>query len=285
MKNLFLTAIIALMAINGLYAQGKDTAQEQSEIKLELVYQKPFDEIVGPKGFPPPEIKRIIEEKSIPQEDRGWLLNNLRIEIAKKEKILYTNDGEAINLPKDLKSIAASKNLKYMVVYAEHDEGIGITEEELKKLRDERSRASTKYFEWLAKYEQADEIQKEVYKDSIVYWRNIFTELNTHYGQIMHKISRRKKYKKFICMETTSGKVLWENSDMYKMPYISDDGTVAVSVYAGDELQLFVSSIFFYNEHGQLTKKVSNLSSHSGCAGLTADGERFYITTRDRRQK
>ncbi len=45
MRNFILTTTIALMAINlGLYAQEKDTAQGESQIKLELVWEKEFTE-------------------------------------------------------------------------------------------------------------------------------------------------------------------------------------------------------------------------------------------------
>ena len=50
MKKLFISAIIALMAINlGLYAQGKDTTQ--AKIKLELVWEKEFPEPVPGKVY------------------------------------------------------------------------------------------------------------------------------------------------------------------------------------------------------------------------------------------
>jgi len=44
MKKFILTAIIALMAINGLYAQ--DTAQAKPQVKLELMWEKEFEEVV-----------------------------------------------------------------------------------------------------------------------------------------------------------------------------------------------------------------------------------------------
>ena len=50
MKKLFISAIIALMAINlGLYAQGKDTTQ--AEIKLELIWEKEFPESIPERVY------------------------------------------------------------------------------------------------------------------------------------------------------------------------------------------------------------------------------------------
>jgi len=48
MKRLFLSAIIAFLAINlGLYAQEKDTVQVEPEVKLELVWEKEFESPVS----------------------------------------------------------------------------------------------------------------------------------------------------------------------------------------------------------------------------------------------
>jgi hypothetical protein len=285
MKNVFISTVIALMAISiGLYAHEEEMTQgeplpvqETGEVKLELIYQKNFDEIIGPNGFPPPEIKQILKDKDIPQEDKEWLLNSLRIEIARREKVLYTNDGKTIKIPEDLKSITASKNLKFMIVYAAHTDYGGLTAEEVKKLRDEWLKAFENYDQWRVKYEQATTHSKEIYKDSMYYWLKIRDNLERRLSNIQ---KNKKEYKRFICVETKSGKILWENSNIPKVPYISDDGKAVVATPGGGEYGHIVTSVFFYDENGQFVKEVDNLCGSSGCAGLSADGERFYIMTR-----
>jgi outer membrane protein assembly factor BamB len=278
MKKLFLSAIIALMAITlGLYAQEKEKTQTEPKVTLELIYQKNFDEIIGPKGFPPPEITQILKDKDIPQEDKDWLLNSLRIEIARREKVLYANDGKAVTLPDDLQAITTSKNLKYMIVYAAHTDYGGLTAEEVKELKDEWLKSFKNYDQWRAKYEKATTHSKEAYKDSMYYWLEIRDNLERRLSNIQ---KYKKEYKRFICVETKSGMILWENSDIPKVPYISNDGKAVVATLGGGEYGHIVTSVFFYDENGQFIKEVDNLYCSSGCAGLSADGERFYIMTR-----
>lgn len=283
MKNYLLIATtIIIIIIVGLYAQGKAVQgellpQQTGEIKLELAYQKSFDEIIGPEGFPPSEIKAILNRDDIPQEDKDWLLNSLRIEIAKRKKILYTNDGNAVQLLDDLQAITTSKNLKYMIVYAAHTDYVGLTAEEVKELKDKWLKAFKNYDQWRAKFEKATTHSKEAYKDSMYYWLEIRDNLERRLSNIQQN---KKEYKRYICVETKSGTILWENSDIPKIPYISDDGKAVVATPGGGEYGHIVTSVFFYDENGRFIKEVDNLYGSSGCAGLSADGKRFYIMTR-----
>lgn len=286
MKNLFLSAIITLMAINlGLYAQEKETAQAEQPVQtenvtLELLYKKEFNEIISADGFPPPEIKQILRENDIPQEDKDWLLNSLRIEIAKRKKILYTNDGEVVQLPDDLKSITTSDNLKYMIVYAAHYDYGGMSREDAGIVRRKASEARRKSIEWGMKWEEAGRTEKYMYIDSVYYWIKMRDSL----GIIDISIQKNTKHiKTVICLEAETGKILWEKEgwintfygkgeDIMFPSYISNDGKVSVSVPG----PRFVSSAIFYNEKGEISGQIGGLNSISGYTDLSADGRRFY---------
>ena len=88
-----LIEVILLLIISTMPVYGQEEVSKvESEIEVKLLYKKEFGELmVGPEGFPPPEIKQILLDKDIPQEDKDWLLNSLRIEIARRDKVLYTN--------------------------------------------------------------------------------------------------------------------------------------------------------------------------------------------------
>ncbi|MEO0189459.1 MAG: hypothetical protein ABIL70_07745 [candidate division WOR-3 bacterium] len=278
MRKFILTTVIALFVVSvWLYAQEKDTAQGEPKVKLELVYKKELGELMaGPEGFPPPEIRQILEDKEIPQEDKDWLLNSLRIEIARREKVLYINDGKAIKLPDDLQSITTSQNLKYMIVYAAHTDYGGMTADEVKKLRDEWLDAYKRYSQWQTKWERETEKKIPEYRDSMHYWLRISDSLNDKIKEVT--MSKKKEYKKFIMMETEDGKVLWEREDMEPPRYISNDGRVAVGVPGYH----FFSSVIFYDEHGNEIKKVSGLWGPQGSHDMSADGEMFCALTKTR---
>jgi len=278
MKKILLSAIIAFLAINlGLY--GQDTAQVEQKVKLELVYKKDFNELmVGAEGFPPPEIKQILKDKDIPQEDKDWLLNSLRIEIARRERVLYTNDGKAIKLPDDLQSISTSQNLKYMIVYAAHTDYGGLTADEVKKLREDWLDAYKRYSQWQTRYEKAEENTRRAFMDSMHYWLKISDSLN----ECIRLTERNKKeYKKFICMETASGRVLWEKENMDRHIHISNDGKTTIVVPGGFILN---TTAFFYDEFGNEVKKVDGFYTPRGSYGVSADGELFAIVTRKSRE-
>ena len=270
MKKILLSAIIAFLAINlGLY--GQDTAQVEQKVKLELVYKKDFNELmVGAEGFPPPEIKQILKDKDIPQEDKDWLLNSLRIEIARRERVLYTNDGKAIKLPDDLQSISTSQNLKYMIVYAAHTDYGGLTADEVKKLREDWLDAYKRYSQWQTRYEKAEENTRRAFMDSMHYWLKISDSLNECIQEVT--IRKKKEYKKFLFMETESGKILWEREDMPGWHYIADDGRLVIATGAGT----FCNSAWYINEKGEVFKKVEFPSGFGRSGAMTSNGSWFY---------
>jgi len=289
-RKLILALVITLMVINlGLYAQEEKTAQGEAlpqhagKMKLELIYKQEFSALIGSEGFPPAEIKQILKEKNIPKEDKDWLLNSLRIEIAKRKKILYSNEGKTIELPKDLKSITTSKNLKYMIVYASHTDYGGLTAEKVKELKDEWLKAFKNYDQWRAKYEKATTHSKEAYKDSMYYWLEIRDNLERRLSNIQ---KNTKEIKAVIFLETETGKVLWKKEgsintftgkgdDIVPPSYVSDDGKTAIAVPGGGPLQHLYNTVLFYDEKGIEKKKVGGPYGLHGCHDLSADGEMF----------
>lgn len=288
MKNVLISTIIALMAISiGLYAQEKETAQEEpvqiEEIELELVYQKTFDEIIGPKGFPPEEIKAILNRDDIPPEDKDWLLNSLRMEIAKRKKILYTNDGKAVQLPDDLKSIITSDNLKYMIVYAMHFDWMGYSREDLKRIRGERNEAVHYTNEWREKRDKADGAEKEMYADSFYYWVKRMDSIQVLDVTIQ---KNTKEFEVVIYLETETGTILWEKEgwkysltgkgeDIFPPSFISNDGKTIIAVPGGGPIKHLYNTVLFYDEKGNEKKKIVGLYGLHGCHDLSADGEMF----------
>lgn len=286
MKNLFLSAIITLMAIN-TWLHAQETAQEESvqtgEIKLELIYQKNFDEIIRPKGFPPEEIEVILNRDDIPQEDKDWLLNSLRIEIAKRKKILYTNDGKTVQLPDDLKSITTSDNLKYMIVYAAHYDYGGMSREDAKIVQGKASEALRKSIEWGMKWEEAGRTEEYMYIDSVYYWIKMRDSLGSHERAIQFGT---KENKQVLIIETETGRVLWQKEgeiysltgkgeNIYPPSYISDDGKTSIAVPGLGPANQFYRSLYFYDENGNERKTVTGLYGVSRCHDLSSDGELF----------
>jgi len=257
-----------------IYAQEKEMAQAEPVMKLELLYKKEFGELmVGPEGFPPPEIKQILLDKNIPQEDKDWLLNSLRIEIARREKVLYANGGESIKLLDDLQSITTSKNLKYMIVLAAYTDYGGITVEDIRKLRGEWLDAFKKFNQWRAKYEKADENNKEMFKDSMYYWLKIRDDLEI---RLTNTQMNTKEYTGYICMETGSGTVLWQKENMEPPRYISNDGRTVIGVPGYH----FFNSAIFYDENGNEKTRIGGLYGPQGCHDMSADGKMFAAITR-----
>ncbi|KPJ71233.1 hypothetical protein AMJ52_08795 [candidate division TA06 bacterium DG_78] len=85
MRGLFLTTIIASMAINiGLYAQEEEMVQEKPKIELSVVYEKTFDDTVVDVIFDTATVS--IEEA----KQMGWKEGALTIEDKAKGKVLVS---------------------------------------------------------------------------------------------------------------------------------------------------------------------------------------------------
>jgi outer membrane protein assembly factor BamB len=291
MERVF-TAVILLLIISTMpiYGQEGDLPQVESEIEVKLLYKKEFGELmVGPEGFPPPEIKEILLDEDIPQEDKDWLLNSLRIEIARREKALYTDDGKMIQLPDDLQSIWTSKNMKYMVVYAAHYDFMGMSQAEANAIMRSAHEASSKSIQWGRKWEEAGRSQDYVFIDSLRYWCHIRDSL----AMIDIAIQRSTKHiKKVLCLETETGRVLWQKEgwvnvfdgtgdDVMPPSFVSDDGKTSVAV----TFPHFINSAVFYNKTGDISGQIKDMKSVSGYAALSADGVLFYAVTNIRLDK
>jgi len=278
-KVLIAFILVLLLPTIQLHAQEKDSAQAEPAIKLELIYKKELGELmVGPEGFPPPEIKQVLKGEDIPQEDKDWVLNSLRLEIARREKVLYTNDGNAIKLPGDLQGISTSKNLKYMIAHAANIDYGGLTAEEVRKLSDTWFDAGKRMSEWQTLYEKAtDPAEKQQFNDSMRYWVTITNDLGVRLRTIE---KNTKEYKKFILMQLEDGKVLWDREDIQIPDYISDDGKAIVAVPGVGEYGHLFTTIYFYDEKGNEKKRESGHLGLRSCFDMSVNGGMFCVITR-----
>jgi len=264
MKKAFrVLLLMSILPIIQMYAQTK------SGITLELLYKKEFGELtVGPEGFPPPEIKQILLDKDIPQEDRDWLLNSLRIEIARREKVLYPDDGRAISLPEDLRHIFATQNMRYVVVYCydENTSALG--------LRDMQYDARKRALQWQKEWEQAHDEDIQVLWDSVHYWVQIRDSLDV----LLNKIARWYTTR-YILIRVQDGATLWEKEDL-ALPrhiYISNDGKTVVVIPAGSRI---LTSAIFCDEKGNEERLSVGQYGISGCHDMSSDGEMFCVISR-----
>lgn len=284
MGRLFLATIIVFVTMTiGLYAQ-EEKAQEDPEMTLELIYKQAFSALVGPEEFPPQEIKQILKQEGVPREDKDWMLNSLRIEIAKREGILYTNEGKTIELPEDLKSITSSKNLKFMIVYASHYDLMGMSAEDVRNLQGARNEMDKKIIEWRAKWAEATPIEKEIFADSFDHWVTRRDSLMALHIAVQ---KNTREIRAVMCLETETGRVLWKEEgsintftgkgeDIVSPSYISDDGKTVIAVPGAQ----FFSTVIFYDEKGNEKKRVTGLWGPQRAHAMSADGEMFCAITR-----
>jgi hypothetical protein len=286
MMRVCISAIIAMMAMSGGLVEGQD----ESSIKLELLYEKPFDDLYSTsEGFPPAEIQQILKRDDIPDEDKEWLLNSLRIEIARRKKLLYTNNGTVVQLPGNLKSIATSNNLKYIIVHDSYFDYADITPTDLKNLESERSRLGDLYHGWRERYNNADPNNKDAYSDSMRYWGKKFGVANEQLTIARNKV---KQYDAIILMETENGMTLWKKDawkyaytgrgdDIILPQYISDDRKTIIAVSCIGSYKDTYTKIHFYDENGREKKTVTGLYGKRGCYDMSPDGMAFNILTRN----
>lgn len=257
MKKMFISTIIAVMVVSiGLYAQ-EDKTQGDFRIRLELVYKRRLAELIGPEGFPSSGIKQILEQEDIPQEDRDWLLNSLRIEIARRDNTLYTAEGKAIELHEDIETIATSENQKYMLLKIHHLDYGELTAEEVREKVQRLTRE--------AQEASDDQLKSKKYKELVEFQ----TEVR----------KKKNEWRKYILMRVDDGKILWVKEDREEFApqfYISNDGKTVIAVPGS----CFFNTAIFYDERANEKKRVMNLWGPQDSHGMSADGEMFYALTR-----
>ncbi len=277
MKKLILAALIAVAAI----AAGL-SAQEQSKIKLDLIYT--FEQ--AKQGNPLPEIMKALQSrgKSVPQEDIDWVLNSVRVDLARSKHVLYYNDGGEMRLPEDTRKIVTSKNNRFIVVYID-DQKERVFENLKGSLAQRQLHSATRRDEneWLhRKAERANDKEgMRKHQDSIKYY---IAQIEARSDSLSNFYSYHKLNKRSILIDNENGKILWDRDDVKYPWFISNDGKVIIGVQKYGEYDEIVHQVFFYDERGALI----NANVVNGCGGawgwrnlfdLSADGGIFGIMT------
>ena len=221
------------------------------ELNLEPIWTRSAAEkvISMEEGFPPPEIRQELKREDVPEADKEWLLNVLRVTAARKERILYTNDGRTIDLPRDIGilrwGIVSSKNFRYFMLWPW------------------RSWASEgkSYMESKARLKPPD--------PQYLYWG---AEKVEQARRGLEEYERLEKESDFILMDSDGNK-LWRQHNMPERIYISDDGRTVVATHKGH----FFGSACFYDIKGELVRKVKFPYGRGGNADLSANGEVFVV--------
>ncbi|MBN1425615.1 hypothetical protein JXA88_13755 [Candidatus Fermentibacteria bacterium] len=228
-------------------------AEEEWPLRLEEIWQTPGEgEEVFAEGFPPPEIKAVLADTSIPQEDKEWLLNQIRHWAAYRTKQLWLDDGTTMDIPAvrpgdKVRSftVYASRNMKYWLVRVMRIEGPEVPPEPAPPpgggLTPEFGEAKSARLN--AQWQQKAH-WREVYMDveGRIYWEKEFGPYNTHleyewYGDVVS--------------------------------HISDDGEVVVKIGARRG--------WFCGKAGECVER--NGFSYLQRAALSADGSTFVVHT------
>jgi hypothetical protein len=202
-RTLIVVAAIAGAAWLSLANSSAD--EEEWPLSLELIWETPEKGApVFVDGFPPPEIKAAFEDTSIPEEDKEWVLNNIRVWAAYRAKKLWLDDGSTMEIPVvepgdrlQTFTIFSSRNKKYWLVRAMRFEGPEIPPEpeppaggkptpEFAEAKSARLTA-----QWAQKAHW-----REVFMDveGRIYWEKEFGPYDTHledqwYGEVVAHIS------------------------------------------------------------------------------------------------
>jgi len=244
--------VLVFLFLPGISAAKWGEDYRKQRFSIRLIWKTSGNEKVfsEDEGFPPQKIKEELERNDAPEEDKEWLLNALRMIAVRKERVLYTNDGEAIDLPKDnlLRwHIITSKNKKYVMLCPVRlrGEGRGAV----------RDMASLKPSDHLFKFYGAESVEQ--------------TKRN------WEKYLSREKESTFILMDWR-GKELWRQFSMAGRSYISDDAKTIVATHAGWR---FGSSSYydFYDEKREKIRVSKFPYGNDGTADLSADGRRLVV--------
>jgi hypothetical protein len=157
-------------------------------------------------GFPPPEIKEVLADTSIPQDDKEWLLNNIRVWAAYKTKQLWLTDGSTMEIPAvrpgdkvSTFTVYTSRNKKYWLVRAMRIEGPGVPSKPPNPTSREEAR-DPEYWEKMNTWHTAQSAQKAHWREAFmdvegrIYWEKEFGPYDTHledqwYGEVVAHIS------------------------------------------------------------------------------------------------
>ena len=246
-----ISTVLVFLSLSGVCVAkwGKDYRKQTFSIRL--IWKTSGEEKLfsGEEGFPPLKVKEELKRNDAPEEDKEWLLNTLRIIVATQERVLYTNDGEAIDLPKDNLLrwyIVTSKNKKYLMLCPMrlHGEARGMVSDMA------RLKPPGPVFDFFG----AEKVEKAK-RD----WEEYLS---------------REKESAYILMDY-GGNELWRRTAMPGGIYVSDD---AKSVVATHIFQLTspYSLHDFYDDKGEKVR-VSRFPYGNHAADLSADGRRFVV--------
>ncbi|TET46465.1 hypothetical protein E3J62_04130 [candidate division TA06 bacterium] len=247
-----ISTVLVFLSLPGVSVAkwGKDYRKQTFSIRL--IWKTSGEEklFTEDEGFPPRNVKEELERNDAPEEEKEWLLNALRIIAVMREKVLYTNEGEAIELPKDgrLKwRITISKNLKYFM---------------LCPLR------------WHAEARQRTKDLGRL-KPSDTGFDFFGAELVERAKRSWEEYQREEKESAFILMDW-KGKELWRLFSMPGRSYISDDAKTIVATHDGWRF----GGVSYYDFYDDKREKVRAWFPYGndGTADLSADGRHLVVS-------
>jgi len=94
--GLFLTDV-------GLLAHAEDIQKKQEKINVRLVWKRAYADKLIPdrKTFPPPEIQAEIESESTSEVGRRFLINALREQVAKHDRLVFFESGKIMDVKEE----------------------------------------------------------------------------------------------------------------------------------------------------------------------------------------
>lgn len=226
-----------------------EAGRSGAKLSLQLVWSTSADDkqIFDEGVFPPPDIEGELKRDDVPEADKQWLLNALRVAAARKDRVLYTDDGRAISLPKDglLRwQIATSRNFKYLMLCPQRWDSEARQELE--------SKASLQPPDPLFFYFGSEKVQ-QARKDLAEY-------------------ERLEKESDFTFMDS-EGNELWRRHGLPGRVHISNDGKTVVATHRGH----WFGSASFYDSKGESIRKVDFPYGAGGNAALSPNGQLFAV--------
>ena len=170
------TIVVLLIITSG--ATLATEGEEVWPLRLEPIWETPEKgEPVFAEGFPPPEIKAVLADTSIPDEDKEWVVNRIRLWAAYRTKRLWLDDGSAGDIPVvqpgdevQVFTIYKSRNLKYWLARAMRFEGPDIPPKPPNPTSREEAQ-DPEYWEEMNAWHAAQCAQK-------AYWREVLMDVD-----------------------------------------------------------------------------------------------------------